>query len=520
MEISNFLKFLKKNKWYYFLAFCIYLTVYWFWMTQFDIGIDTEVMIGRPGYAESLSGSGRWGIGIIHNIFNVSWFNPLFCLWVGFFMLFFSFVVFGYCIYYFCETDSKIGVFLSVAVLTNGVMPFQLYFQNQIFVFGIAYSLVSFAILLSYMAFYKKLNFLYVPTVLLTIIAFSVYQAFNYIYITLSVLLSILIYLYKEILNDSNKTPKNSFYWGLFTSQICVFLFAFILNQIITKVFFISYGYVENQIIWGKLPVSSIIHNIMNHFVNVFTGRGFQFFWTYGVFAILSTGILLYKTIKINNPSKYLFIFATILFNLCPFLLTFILGGSPVIRSQLAYPIVFSGNMAILFILCKKNIFKIIASFLIAISVIANCQIVSRLIYTDLERRLYDKNMVTQIFNEASIKNPLNKPYFIVGSKSANLSHSTYKIDVFGASFFEWDKMALPHYFNSSVRIAGYANVMGFNASYIKYEYSETERMEYSLEARKAALSMPVWPEDGCMKDMGEYFLIKISEDEWPEELQ
>ena len=38
--------------------------------------------------------------------------------------------------------------------------------------------------------------------------------------------------------------------------------------------------------------------------------------------------------------------------------------------------------------------------------------------------------------------------------------------------------------------------------------------------ARKEAIDMPVWPEEGSVKDCGEYITVKLSEDKWPEELE
>ncbi|MBQ8041263.1 MAG: hypothetical protein IJ274_15595, partial [Lachnospiraceae bacterium] len=79
-------------------------------------------------------------------------------------------------------------------------------------------------------------------------------------------------------------------------------------------------------------------------------------------------------------------------------------------------------------------------------------------------------------------------------------------------SIFATDYSLTPHYVISTSRACSLAQVLGFH-----FEEVSEEQM---LAARKIALEMPTWPQLGCVVDAGEFIVVKLSEDEWTEELK
>ena len=72
-----------------------------------------------------------------------------------------------------------------------------------------------------------------------------------------------------------------------------VFLAAFLMNTLITRIFFGSSDYLQNQIYWGHASVKDCLRAIAGHVVKAFTGYGSIFYHPgLGVLALLDLILL------------------------------------------------------------------------------------------------------------------------------------------------------------------------------------------------------------------------------------
>lgn len=101
----------------------------------------------------------------------------------------------------------------------------------------------------------------------------------------------------------------------------------------------------------------------------------------------------------------------------------------------------------------------------------------SRLIYTDLIKCKQHEMMLSDIMTRMADDG--SKPIVLVGATSPKLNHACYRLEQF-------------------MRAYG-----------IECPYPSSEQIE---EANEIAMSMKAYPYNGCVKDCGEYIIVKLGE--------
>ena len=112
-----------------------------------------------------------------------------------------------------------------------------------------------------------------------------------------------------------------------------------------------------------------------------------------------------------------------------------------------------------------------------------------RLIYTDGIREQEDRSVMNEVSCRIHQVCGTTKPVAFVGEGKNNLNQACLRGEMIGKSIFNIDAGANPHYFFSTVRICENAKVMGFDM-----QHASEEQVKM---ARKEAIDMPVWPEEG-----------------------
>lgn len=92
-----------------------------------------------------------------------------------------------------------------------------------------------------------------------------------------------------------------------------------------------------------------------------------------------------------------------------------------------------------------------------------------------------------------------------------NLNNACIRGELIGMSIFNCNSETEPHYRDSTSRACNLSRNLALNFQ----ACSEKQLME----ARKEALNLPTWPSAGSVVDMGEYTIVKLSDDRWPEDV-
>lgn len=290
-----------------------------------------------------------------------------------------------------------------------------------------------------------------------------------------------------------------------------MFIIAVLLNGIITRTFFLSSTtYLESQILWNKLSIHKCIDNIVAHMKSVLLGNGVFYSYSYIISLGFVTVFVIFEVFKFKDAKlKWLYILAILGLQLSPFLLTIYSANIPVIRAQFILPFVVSGNI-LLFITAVsyvKNI-RLIAYIIIAFIFITQTQGVMRLQYADDIRFQEDMRLASDIYKQVEkVSERKEKPVAFIGTKKLNLNAACVRGEMIGISIFNHDSYTKLHYLYSSFRIVNLMRAIGMPMQKIS--------KDQMIEARKTANSMPIWPEDGSLIDVGDYVIVKLSNDQW-----
>lgn len=508
-EIQIFTSYIYKARWCNIFSGVIFISIYGSCFFNLNLWVDMEAMINNPYSDYNFLDIGRYGLILTKYIFGLRWFNPFIATGMGYLLLWFSGVLFGY-IFWRCSHDSyAISSIFGIICFVSPIMVEQFYFQFQIFEIAWAYCLCALSIGLSYYGILKNsMSFKFI-SILCMIWSFSSYQAFVVIYISGIVGCFITIYHYKIKKHSIDNFPVLK----ILIWHISLFIIAFLLNEIIANVFFVSSDYLDNQILWGKVEFRECINNILYHISNAFLGDGVFFTSFYLLFSVLIILFLIIDIIK-NKNCKFRFIYVAsgIGLQLCPFLLTIYMGNIPVIRGQLFYPFVIAWNVIILlngfFCLGWKKVLGVIMTLTLFFT---QANLTLRLIYTDTIRSKEDLRLLLSVEEKLENESLNNKPIVFLGRYNNNLNASCVRGQTIGVSIFSFDVSTLPHYYWSTYRVCNIAQTQGLNF--------ESAAQEQVLEARNEALKAPCWPQEGSVIDAGDYVIIKLSEDQWPEEI-
>ena len=320
------------------------------------IGIDTEDIIHiQKDFYDGWLGTGRQGLFALKWLTDSLSFHPFMAQL--FTLIFFTMAVSAFFMIWdriLCDKTVPAnpihilswaagGLFL----ISHPIMTEQFYFtlQSVEICIGMLFTAISLYLIVRYREAGKLWRLL--VSALLQIWTFSVYQTFVVMFIfgTVSILLlrGIARLRREETVAAGELLREMLPFLG-------VFFAAFAGNTLITQLFFYSSDYLGGQILWGKYEVIDNLRAIAGrngHIVRVLTGRGFvHYHYSFGLLCLV-TGCLIVllcvRGIRSGNIKKsvaaVIFFYLTALF-ITPFLMTFLCGGMPVIRSQLVLPMI------------------------------------------------------------------------------------------------------------------------------------------------------------------------------------
>lgn len=349
----------------------------------------------------------------------------------------------------------------------------------------------------------------------LLVLTFSVYQIFVVMYIFGTVVLLLLRAL-REVWEGVE--PEGMKLMKRVLPYCIVFFAAFLLNTLITRSFFGSSDYLQNQIYWGHASVKDCLHAIAGHVVKAFTGYD-SIFYNPGLGALaLFDFILLFVFLARLCPGKWsgkaviLFFYLALLAT--PFMMTILLGGTPAMRSQMVLPAVtgFLGYLGIELVRqqgpCQGRRQGILLCCVLVICLLGGAEqakVTGQLYYTDWCRYEQDAALGRSVIERIERVKPEEEtlPVAVVGGREFSGNNSCVMGEVIGHSFFNYDREVEPVPFWSTRRVLGFLHTLG--ADYVQVP------LERAGEALECSADMPVWPAEGSVQVRNGMIIVKLS---------
>ena len=259
------------------------------------IGIDTEDLLHlQDDFYGGWLHTGRQGLVFLKYVLGNAHFNPYFAGSMT--LLLFGAAVAAF-LWLWDRTGGKTEEGLawgcgSLLWISHPAMAEQFYFSLQSMEICLAMVLTAAALYLSFQWVDRHAWRYALGSVGILLLVFSVYQSFVVMYI-----FGIVAMLLLQALREASEGAEVR--TGAYVRRVALhcglFLAAFLLNTLITRLFFGSSSYLENQIFWGHASVKDCLHGIAGHVVKAFTGYDSVFYhWGLGLLAAADLGLLLW----------------------------------------------------------------------------------------------------------------------------------------------------------------------------------------------------------------------------------
>ena len=422
-------------------------------------------------------------------------------------------MILGYLAYR-AGVNKRVSAFLGIITLMSPIMIELFYFDMLLFKASWAFILVFLSA--GFTLYNKgKIKWVYwVIALLLLCWAISTYETFAGVYATVIIFLYLAKYFTER--KEKEIEARKSGYPALILRSILILVGAIILNTIIGRLFSSSENtYLAEKVLWNQRPIEESLRGILSIIRKGMLGE--SLFYT-PFMIVLSIGVPMAALIHVLSRKRklldYLFLLICIILQICPYLMGIVLGGySEAIRTQLTYPLVIAMDIALLFMMCNKKVFKAALTLLTVCIVWTMTQTTLRLEYTDQIRAKEDLFVASEMIHKVDQEcdNPY-KPIFIIGTYKDRLNGACQRGEMIGTSIFGYGDYFSPAYTFSSLRTMLVLKTLGI-------ERNSLTDHDLIREARKTALEMPSYPLDGCVKKTDNYIIFKLSEDEYTAEL-
>ncbi len=480
------------------------------------IGIDTEDIIHIQGdfYGGWLN-TGRQGLYALKWLMNSLCFQPYMA---GLFTLVFAVLAVSA---FFLLWDNIIGKCTSIwAWMAGGLLLIAHPVITEQFYFTLQSVEICIGLLMSVVALYcigrykdtMKLRWLVISTCLL-VFTFSLYQAFVVIFIFGTVSIMFLNGI-RQLQSKTELTVKKIL--KDITPYVGVFLVAFLINTIVTKLFFSASDYLGGQILWGKFDIMDNFRAIVGHVVKVLTGyETVHYHFSFGLLCIFTVclamiiGVSFWKVKKKKGTIAVLFFYVIALFA-TPFLMTLVCGGAPAIRSQLVLPLI-TGFLAYFVISVLEEqkgkagkVALVGAGVICVLGIWGETSTTMTLYYTDEMRYEQDEALGRELITAIDrVVGEQDLPVAVIGQRPFQGNHACTTGEIIGKSFFDHDVEVEPQYYWSTRRILGFLHILGA-------DYAQADRGRFA-EILGFSVNMPVWPAEDSIQVYDGMVVVKLS---------
>jgi hypothetical protein len=322
----------------------------------------------------------------------------------------------------------------------------------------------------------------------------------------------------------------------LFITLIGAMAVYFFIDRIIIPVFFQveKSTYFDDMNQWGQVPVRQNIINILsfgyiitighiplvqdmvNPIIASYARTGMQAAEAIAISSRVCGNVLLLPVTilflvkittvmrnTISSGRKLLYMLAGIGIPLCIILLAIMGGNRPPLRSLYALPLAFAFMLFYLIISYKKRVASVIAC-LALITAVYQAQITAQLFYSDQVRYNEDVRLVSDLNDLITQVQPDNEklPVALIGKyQMASIFRTNFlQGEIIGHSVYG---LAVEPSETTSRGLA-FMKSLGF--------YHDMPNGEQIDQAIKEVILMPAYPDPGCVRRVGDFIVVKISE--------
>ena len=429
--------------------------------------------------------------------------------------------------------ESLLAFLFGMAVLSHPIVTEQLYFSLQSLEIAFALLVLELCLLLAHRWALQKDRLCLLLCAFLLLLPFSSYQAMVPLFIAAA---ATVIFL-RSFGSPAPPVREQLFYT---LRMAAAFLIGFLLNQLITALFFSSSSYLADQFSWAKLGFFTALRKPLAHVRDVYTGYGTYYFAEYGILCIVLAVFLIRHIFTASERKKgdriwQLFLLAAVY--AAPFYMSVLLGERPVVRAQLVLPF----STAVIACLCgglllggrtgypdkklpprgnSKNAShsspattllrragSLLLAGLILVTLWHQASVTNRLYYTDSLRAQGDYTLACQLQHDIlkyTEDSDYNGTVVFLGKRDAPRNSSCIQGDVMGQSLFSWDTDAEPRYYYSNGRIHSLFQCLG-----VQWKSPDPEQIQTAMEHMN---SMTCYPAEGSILQYDHMVIVKLSD--------
>lgn len=475
---------------------------------------DKEVMVNNAGSFYAYGDVGRFGMILVKKLLGLSWYNPylagallLIALWLA--------GMAGAYLFYSLDKRLKaapLGIFMLLFLVYPTYVE-QFLFQYQAFEVALGILLLIVADWHLMLALKERNWLAFLLSLPPVVICFGIYQSMVPIQLCLY-LGCFLMLLYGE---EAEGRKRNVF--ALIGWMILHFLIAFVVYEVIAKLFFTHIDYLTNQVLWKNTEPKVVLMYIKGYIRDVVMAEGIYYTPAYDIcwIAGLAAMAVLFLRRKWRSVWYGLGLLGVVL---SPFFLTFIIGRFQFPRVQLTLPLacgvlwLFGSHVVALEL---KNLWRKAAVALVTIAgcaaIFMNVMPMMRLFYTRDVIGKADEMTAVMLIGDLDEVTAIyqKKPVIFIGHRQALINASCYEEEVSSTyvvlSAFGIEYMFEPAYYYSTHRLLGFFRTLGFS-----FRGPTTEMMPSALEDSK---DMAVWPLEGSIREFDDYVIVKLSSPEY-----
>jgi len=501
----------QRNKYYWIAVFITSSLAYGFTLTNFSMGVDDE-SFDRYFMDGSLLAQGRWGAHITKFLVNTYDFLPFWRDFIGVLLIIAGITLWGYVIQKFSSNyfnNTSIIVFSCVAISCPLIA------DNFIFMMTtIEMGIVLFLVPLSINYFFEfaiNQKSLYQLVISMGVLTYAIsFTEAAVVFFLIGLFITCFVTVYFSENKDRYTTLKTIL---VLMKGFSVIVAVLVINSIITNILQIIFsvspsGYTSNYIQYDFGSLRAFIESLLG-FLEIFFG--FSYIGdNLGVYMAFLAGvlILLYSTVFSIMKKKIIYVLLGTGCVLAAFSMYFITGNVHLVDRIFITHSIFTGFVtALLYMYFQgKRLYVVnfgkIMGLIVVLIVLYQTKDMNKVFYTDYLRYQLDIAKMNSIAEEIEKHNgdDIEKEVVFIGlPENYNLKLG----DTEGYSIFQWDRTyGLQSELKNSGRIFRFMNLHG-------YDFNQLEEMD-EQEIINRAGAMPEYPEDGYVKDFGEYLIVKI----------
>jgi hypothetical protein len=500
-----------------------------------SIGHDTELfMADKSGMLKWSMAIGRFGNALLSKLWYIKEFNPYTAFFTAFCLIWFFTISWCYIIAIFSRDTVRNNKLIPFALLfmTMPVWAEQFYYLLQAAENALIISLCPYIIYLLFKGFLDHEKGKIICAFILLVFITSVYQAVTPLFCCGVFACFVLLQEYSEYDPRVYRRLCLKLFITLVSSLAVYF---FIDRIIIPAVFHVERSsYLDNMNAWGQKSIREniinlflfvytltvghipLVQNIMNPIIARHAWAGMQAAEFFGTVSRISGNVLLLPatviflikiTIVMRNtiPSgrRLLYMLAGIGIPLCSIIMALMGGSWPPMRSHYALPFASAFMLFYLIRIFKKKTALIVTCLSLLVAVY-QAEITAQLFYSDQIRYNEDVRLANELNNLIMQVQPRNRklPVALIGQyQITSRFHANFlQGDTIGRSVFG---LAKDHY-GTTGRGLSFMRSLGIN-----FDMPGENQIK---QAFKEAVSMPSYPDPGCVRRMHDYIVVRISE--------